>query len=68
MLSGYSFFFFFFLHASSLRDILFFFFSSLSLSCSLFRIDELVAERDGEFIGFDIGNDKLPSLIRDFRD
>lgn len=23
---------------------------------------------DGEFIGLDIGNDKLPSLIRDFRD
>lgn len=51
-------FFFFFLHASSLRDILFFFpLPSLFLS---------LVELDGEFIGIDIGNDKLPSLIRDF--
>lgn len=61
MLSGCRFFF----HASSLRDILFFFpFISLSFFLSS-RID---AKRDGEFIGIDIGNDKLPSLIRDFCD
>lgn len=67
MLSGYSFFFFFFF-ARFEPEGHFVFFFPLSLSCSLFRIDELVAERDGEFIGFDIGNDKLPSLIRDFCD
>lgn len=55
MLSGCRFFF----HASSLRDILFFFSLPLSLSFS---------RRDWEFIGIDIGNDKLPSLIRDFCD
>lgn len=37
-----------------------FFFCSLSLSGR--------ESSDGEFIGLDIGNDKLPSLIRDFRD
>lgn len=58
MLSGWIFVAFFFPHASSLRDILFFFALSLSGRES----------SDGEFIGLDIGNDKLPSLIRDFRD
>lgn len=42
----------------------FFFPSSLSFFLSS-RID---AKRDGEFIGIDIGNDKLHSLIRDFCD
>lgn len=59
MLSGCRFFF----HASSLRDILFFFPLHLSLFLSLVE-----NRRDWEFIGIDIGNDKLPSLIRDFCD
>lgn len=45
-----------------------FVFFSLHLSLSFFLSSRIDAKRDGEFIGIDIGNDKLPSLIRDFCD
>lgn len=57
-LRGYSFLFFLFF-ARFEPEGHFVFFPPPSLFLSL-------VELDGEFIGIDIGNDKLPSLIRDF--